>query len=333
MSELNSQRSATNNSRAIFAVTSQGKDFYSAMTRIAIASLRLSNPGLTLVVACDRDTDCAVRKVRDPLIDEVDEWLVAATPPGDAGFRNRFVKTSLRLSLDGPFLFLDSDIFVRGDLSEIFTIDTDIAGARNHSRMAYSEQMWVQDAATLKAMGWKTDKEVYINGGVLFCNDTPGTRRFAAEWRRRWIKCFDNHANHRDQPALNSALYSTQPRLTVLPDRYNAQFKVTTAVVPDAVLWHYYSSAGDVPHTRFELLVNDLVRGGSLDMGRIAAMLESGHPWRRDSVIDDWAAAGVVQRGRFDGWESAWLQREFGRYVLGRVRGALRRIKRTVVQW
>lgn len=302
------------------------------MTRVAVASLRLSNPGFILVVACDRDTDCAMRQARDPLIDAADEWLVADTPPGDAGFRNRFVKTSLRALIDGRFLFLDSDIFVRGDLSEIFALDTDIAGARNHSRAAFDEQVWDQDAATLKVMDWKTDNEVYLNGGVLFYNDTPGARRFEAEWRRRWMKSFRERANYRDQPALNSALHNTQARLTVLPDRFNAQFKFTPSVASGAVIWHYYSSNAEPPQTRFELLVNDLVRGATLDMGKLAEMLKSGHPWRRDTVIDDWAAAGVMRRGRFDGWEAAWLRRETRRYVFGLTRHVLGRIKRGLVR-
>lgn len=298
------------------------------MTRIAVASLRLTNPGLILLVACDSESDCALRKARDPLIEEIDEWLIADTPKGNPYFRNRFVKTSLRAFIDGPFLFLDSDVFVRGDLSELFGIDTDVAGARNHSRKDFGEQVSGQDAATLKAMDWKTDTETYINGGVLFWNNSPGARRFAAEWQRRWINAFGKCAYHRDQPALNSALCDTRPRLKVLPDRFNAQFKLTPAVARGAVVWHYYSSMEFAPHTRFELLVNELMCGAKLDMGSISSMLESSHPWCRGSLIDDLAAARVVRRSRFDGWEAAWLQREIRAYALGCVRGTVSRIKR-----
>ena len=63
-------------SKVIFAITSQGNDFYSATTRVAVASLRISNPSLLLVVACDRDTDLALKQERDPLIKEVDEWQI-----------------------------------------------------------------------------------------------------------------------------------------------------------------------------------------------------------------------------------------------------------------
>ena len=317
--------------KAVFAITSQGNDFYAAMTRVAVASLRLSNPTMRLVVACDAESDLAMKHHREPLIDEVDEWLVVETPSGDAGFRNRFVKTSLRATVTGPFLFLDSDIFVRADLSEIFQLDTDIAGARNHSREAFAEQVWKQDRATLDAMGWEIGNKVYINGGVLFYNDTDGARRFGDEWHRRWMKSFAERSNFRDQPALNSALHAIQPRLCVLADRFNAQFKVSPWVAQDSVVWHYYSSAADVSHTSFELMVNALPLDTCVDPAKVKEIAVSQHPWRRSSWLDDYAARRIVHRGAFDRWEAAWLHREFSRYFGQRIRAKLVRAWRAVL--
>jgi hypothetical protein len=316
--------------KVVFALTSQGNDFYIAMTRVAVASLRQSNPAMHMIAVCDHETDRAVKQARNLLVSEVDDWMILETPSGDASFRSRYVKTSLRGVIQGPFLFLDSDIFVRGNIGPIFELDADIAGARNHSRTAFNEQVWAQDAANIEAMGWVIGNEVYINSGVLFYNDTPAARLLGAEWHRRWMQFFAACGDHRDQPALNSALYNTKPRLTVLQDRFNAQFKMTPAVAAGASLWHYYSSNKDVQHTRFELLVNDLVRGAKLDKGKIAEMGESTHPWRSENFIDDLAAARVMRRGHFDGWESAWLRREMRQYLFGRTRSAFGRMKRVL---
>lgn len=278
--------------------------------------MRLSNPGLHLVVACDHETDVSIKRTGNPLVNEVDEWVVVDTPPGNAGFRSRFVKTNLRAMIEGTFLFLDSDVFVRGDLSNIFKLSADVAGARNRSLAAFNEQLRDMDVATLAAMGWNTGKEVYINTGVLFYNDTPGAHQFAAEWGRRWIRSFARLGCHRDQPAMNSALHDTQPRLTVLPDCFNAQFKHTASVAAGAIIWHYYASLNKSPHTPFEMLANDLMHGSTLGKAKIAAIAASEHPWRRDTAIDDWAAAAIIRRGCFNGWESAWLRRELMRYIL-----------------
>lgn len=321
----------TNKSKVVFAVVSQGSGLYAAMTRIAVASLRLSNSGLRLVVACDHETDVSIRRVGNPLINEVDEWVVVDTPPGNANFRSRFIKTNLRALIKGTFLFLDSDVFVRGDLSDIFTLSADVAGARNRSQAAFNEQVRGLDATILTAMGWNTGNEVYINTGVLYYNDTAGAHQFAAEWCRRWIRSFARIGNHRDQPAMNSALHDTQPSLTVLSDRFNAQFKSTATVAAGAVIWHYYASLNNPPHTPFEILTNDLMHGSTLDKGKITAITASEHSWRRDTTIDNWAATAIIRRGCFNGWESAWLRREIIRHILRYVRRWFDWIRRLII--
>lgn len=312
--------------RVIFALTAQGGSFFSAMTRIAVASIRLSNPHLAISVYCDAETDRALRSARDPLCHEVDDWQPQTTPPGSASFRNRFVKTRLRSTLDGPFLFLDSDVLVRDDLSALFTLDTDLAGARNHSLADYSEQIWTSDAATLQALGWIVRPDVYINGGVLLYQDTEGARRFAEDWHQRWLHCFEAHHNHRDQPALNAALQATRPRLQVLPDRFNAQFKCNPGALQNAVLWHYYASVIDGrPETLFELLIQDLMCGKPLDLGRVEQMIHAAHPWRAQTAFGDWAFKQILARNRFSGWEAAVLRQDAPRHFYRIVRNLARR--------
>jgi glycosyltransferase involved in cell wall biosynthesis len=255
------------------------------MTRIAVASLRVSNPGLHILVVCDRDSDDSMRHALDPLIGEVDEWMPVDTPSGAPVFRNRYIKTKLRTLLEGPFIFLDSDVFVRGDLSEIFTLDCDVAAARNHSRDTISEQIWDRDQATLDAMGWKVGSEIYVNGGVLFYNDTEDARRFAAEWHRRWIESSKSRDYCRDQPALNSALESCRPRFAILPDRFNAQVKANPAVAADAMIWHYYAATENSSLHRFEELVRNTMGNGSIDIDAIREMIGWRYPWNGDDVV------------------------------------------------
>jgi lipopolysaccharide biosynthesis glycosyltransferase len=309
--------------KAVFAITSEGNDFYTSMTRIAVASLRLSNPSMQLVVACDAVSDYKMKRSHDPLIEEVDDWLVVQTPLGTAGYRNRFVKTSLREKISGPFLFLDSDIFVRGDLSELFHLDTDIAGARNHSRESFTEQVWEQDEGTLDAMGWKIGNEVYINGGVIFYNDTEKAKHFGMDWHKRWLKSFEKRNNYRDQPALNSALHNIKPRLTVISDQYNAQFKISPWVARNALIWHYYASAGDEPHTEFESISKEIISKKFIDCGKIKKLAKHSHPWRRTSWIDDYIANKFMERSNLDQWESAWLRREFTTYLIKQIKSKL----------
>ncbi len=316
--------------KVAFVVTSQGHDFFSAMTRVSVASLRAINPESHVIILCDWQSDEAMQQACDPLIDDVDEWLAVDTPPGDAGFRNRHVKTRLRSLLDGPFLFLDSDTFVRGDLSEIFDLDCDLGGARNHSRKIFTQQVWKQDWATLKEMGWAIDDEVYINGGVLFFNDTEGARTLADEWHRRWLQSANRKDYHRDQPALNSALHAVRPKLSVLPDYFNAQILTAPKAATDAKIWHYYSSAGQKAMTSFDVLVGKVLLGAKIDRKEINKMIDSRHPWRRENLVDAWAAQGLMRRDSCAGWEAAWLQREMRTYIGKKVSNMLSKAKRSV---
>lgn len=314
--------------QAVFAVTSTGSDLYAAMTRVAVASMRLSNPHMRLILACDAQTDQALTSCRHPLVDEVDQWRVIETPEGCAGFRNRFVKTRLRTTLSGPYLFIDSDILVRGDLSGIFALNADVAGARNHSRQRRQEQVWSGDQATLDAMAWSVRPDVYVNGGLLYMADTDAARCLGQEWHRRWLQSFAQQGSYRDQPALNAALGHTQARLAVLDDTFNAQFKVSPKAALKPVAWHYYASDDAPRYTRFEQTVHQVLQGAELDRGAIHAMISHWHPWQRGEGfrgwLDDLAASRVIRQGRFGGWPAAHLKGELASYVWGKVSGARR---------
>lgn len=295
----------------MFALTSDGGDFYSAMTRVAVGSLRLTNPAIRLLIACDPQTDRNIRARHDRLIDEVDDWLVIDTPSGDNSFRNRYVKLSLRQKVTGAFLFLDSDVLVRGPLDDVFSIRADLAAARNHSRAKLDEQIWSEDLKALDGLGWSTRPDVYVNGGVLYYADTDGARRFAREWMTRWRESYSRTGRYRDQPALNAALKGAKPDLLVLDDRFNAQFKVTASVALNPLIWHYYSSQNAPPNTVFDLLVHDLLKGKPLVEKRLIAAVRSPYPWRQSSPIDRWAAERIVRQGHFGGLPAYWLMRRF----------------------
>src|SRR5262245_42859497 len=127
---------------AVYAVTSEGRDWFSAMTRVSVASLRINEPRVAITMVCDAISGRALQRSRDPLLNEVDTFVICDTPNGDAGYRNRHVKTRLRNVLEGRLLFLDSDTFVRGGLSSVFDLDSDVAGVPNHSSDKFSTQAW-----------------------------------------------------------------------------------------------------------------------------------------------------------------------------------------------
>jgi len=303
-----------------YVVTSSGRDQYSAMTRVPCASVRISNPGFRVLLITDSASAQRLAGARDPLLDEVDAHVHFETPEGDASFRNRFLKTNLRSLIDGSYLFLDSDTLIRGDLSDVFSTDADIAGAPNHSKDALEEQIWYKDRAVLTRLGWRVRPDVYINGGAMLCHDTPGARRFGTDWHAKWLTSYRQTNGYRDQPALNAAVFDSGVRLAVLPHRFNAQFKTQVSTARDAVVWHCYAGAGNPPVTEFDALVEALLRGGELRKNAVEAAIMRTHPWRRHSRSDDYLARFIELKGHFDRTDTVWYCGYRGRARLALIR-------------
>jgi Glycosyl transferase family 8 len=318
----------TNN--AVYVVISEGRDLYSAMTRISVASLRVTNPAFKVLMACDAATVAAMTHRRDPLLDEVDQWMTCEVGDGSSDYRNRYIKTNLRNLINGRFLFLDSDTLIRGKLDEVFALDSDIACARNNSKELVEQQIIPQDVTVLRRMEWQTRKDAYFNSGVFFCNDTPGARRFVEDWRRKWSESNIRMGNYRDQPAFNAAIFDTNVRLAILPHRFNAQVKYEVGVAEGAAIWHFYASMR-LPITAFEILAKELSKGIEFKSSDIESIILRNHPWRRVSWVDDLAVRRVLKKGGFDSEDHLWFQGHRASSLVRRIAKGLPFIKDLVL--
>lgn len=321
----------TRQNKIVFVVTTEGTNNYSVMTRIAIKTVRLTNPLLKIVVVCDMESNKALRKVFDPIINEVDEWLVIDTPLGDAYYRSRFIKTNLRVYIEGPFIYLDCDIVVRRNISEIYKLNCDIAVARNHSREKYSEQIWHSDIDILKNMNWNYGNTNYLNTGVIYYSNSKRAHLLGNEWHKLWLESYEKLNKYQDQPAFNNSILSIDPKIYLLPDSYNSQFKVTCSVALSASIWHYYASAQKKPNTCFEILTIKILSGKKVKMDEIKDLVTSNYPWRHNNIIDDIAAKKIVKRGVFNGWEAAWINRSFISYLVNLIFRRVMRITENIV--
>jgi hypothetical protein len=247
--------------RVVYVLATEGRDYHSATAQISVESIRISNPSLRVVVVADALSGRALKNSCHPILNEIDELVICDTPEGNNEYRSRHIKTRLRNIIEGPFLFIDSDTLVRGDLSPIFSLDTDIAAAANGSRDEFSEQLFWIDARIIASMKWPLSKRTYLNSGVLFYNDTANAKRFASLWHQKWLEAAAEQGN-RDQPAMHAALLDAQPRLSILPHRFNAAFKVTPRVAEDAIIWHYCGS--HEVSTYFDSFVERILRGQTL---------------------------------------------------------------------
>jgi hypothetical protein len=250
----------------VYCLTSSGGDLYEAMTRVSLATLRLTNPSARVTIACDQQTHQALQASGSQLFHEADAVRGFPTPDGPPTYRNRYVKTQLGRLIVGPFLFLDSDTVVRKPLTPLLDLHCDIAAAPNHSRDTLAEQIWSEDQANLDAMGWQV-REPYVNGGVIWYGGTTGSRAFAGAWHQNWLANVEATGWYRDQPALNQAL-SADPEIQcyTLPHYLNAQIGMRSDLAEEAFIWHIYSSTGLGVQDRFNHCCQRLLEGRSLKL-------------------------------------------------------------------
>lgn len=266
----------------VYVVTSAGQDLYSAMTRVSVASLRLTNPSVKVVVVCDTETDRALRAGKDPLLDEVDEWYAFETPPAPPVFRNRFLKTSLRQRIEGSYLFLDSDTIVRDDLAAIFAMPGDMAAAPNHSKEEKAGQIWEGDRRIMDEMNWFPGLDTYFNGGVLFVRDTQKVKQFYRLWHQKWELVHSRLQSYRDQAALNSAIFESGIACVVLPHRYNAQVITAIEKAYGAAIWHYYSNSNSNSGNQIDSFIQKTMATGRVDNHVLNKMVRRASIWGPD---------------------------------------------------
>jgi len=265
--------------KIVYAVTSVGKDTYSVMTRISVASARLSCPGTRVMLACDEVSAREMEKTRDLLLYDVDEVMVVPTPEGNATYRNRHIKTRLRTLLEGEFLFMDSDTIVRGDLSALNSIEGDIAAAPNHSADSLEAQIWDEDRDHLTQMGWSV-ANTYFNGGLIFYRDTAAARALACEWHHRWAEGFRKTGRANDQPAFNASIAAMEIRVETLPHRYNAQFTMNQSSASEALVWHYYSTDTSLRNTTIGALIKSVMKNEVIPNKKLVRVIRSRKPWK-----------------------------------------------------
>jgi hypothetical protein len=260
--------------KVVYALTTDGVDAFSISTRVSAASVRVSNREVRLTLVCDRASAAAMEARRDPLVNEVDQLVVCEVPDGSRTFRNRFIKTNLLSLLDGPLLYLDGDTFVQGDLASVFALDVDVAGAPNNSGDTFEEQIFPDDYSVLTRLGWQVRFDVFVNGGVMFLNDTSGAQQFVDLWHTKYLESVRATGAYRDQPALNAALAEV-PSFRILPHRYNAQFRFNPYSAMDAIVLHFFSSGGFAlfAPTQYDNLISCLLRGEPLRLSDVESLV------------------------------------------------------------
>jgi hypothetical protein len=305
------RKGATN--QVCYVLTSDGQDIFANMNLISIWSLRQSNPTIRILLLCDIETIKILRKNNHQILKNVDEIHPIEAPKGPQGYRNRYIKTSMRRYVKGPFLYLDADTLIRGDLSPIFTDTKYFSAVPNHNGSGSASEIPYHELTFLTQMNWTTP-EKYVNGGVLYFPDCSEVNKFSDLWHRKWMDFSTKTGKHYDQIALNSALNESCIKFDWLNHHYNAQVNARPHTAWNAVIWHIYISDHPNPKTVLNLGLEYLKqKRGTPEMIKLLTLYP--HPWIVSNIIDRL----VLRRFRYYGkkllgiqnWERFWLADDY----------------------
>jgi len=302
--------------KIVYVLTSDCNDIYADMTLISLWSLRQSNPKAYIILICDENTVEAIEQHKHRIAEEPDEIISVKVPRASPGFRNRYIKTTIRQRLDGLFLYLDSDTLVRGDLDLIFTNDALLAGVPNHNETVLTCKIPISEIQIFEKMGWDLSSNYYVNGGVLLFADSPEVHKFCNLWHEKWLECSSKMGIHRDQPSLNSAIHESKIDFTWLDHRYNAQVHARPNKAWQAVIWHIYlSDLHASPKTVMDKAIKDFRNKNSLSAADISKYCRYQHPWLIQNPLDWLAVYCLNKDSRILGpnrWERLWLANQYG---------------------
>ncbi len=214
------------------------------MAYISAMCVRRLHPSARIIILLDEFTyNLSARSPFDvrSLADQVVRLETGLQEPAPS---SRFLKTSMRQIVDGPFLFLDCDTLPIRPFAEIFETTASVSAAFDRN-FQFPEPHFPEWAGRLLLeAGWTAPLPHYYNAGVMYFADQHEARTLGLEWHRRWKVLYERFREHQDQPSLNSAIHALEIRPRVLPIQYNAMVGAAARFARKAKILHFYTWSG-----------------------------------------------------------------------------------------
>ena len=93
----------------LYVCTSSKKDFFLEQTFVSITTLKINTPNAFVTLLIDKATEKTLDESRENIKKIVDEIIIIDLDESlSAKVRSRLLKTSMRLHIQGDFLFIDN---------------------------------------------------------------------------------------------------------------------------------------------------------------------------------------------------------------------------------
>ena len=261
---------------------------YVSGVSLSILSLRRFHPTAVVVCLCDRPLHEIIVANNHPILRLADRIEVCPDATGGPVHRSRYLKTTLRRHLEGPFLYLDADTLVAGPLDELsrWTADASFTLDRFFPEEPGRFPSWL--LPHYQHLGWPpTDR--YFNGGFFRVAATPAAARLFDAWHTNWLATV-RVGIVSDQPSLNRAIATGDAEIGVLPERFNQTVgRIAFTVSSDTRVLSFLASRRDTMAAAYVGLIERFSACGDVRTEDIAAITSEGVSYARHdlSVVGD----------------------------------------------
>lgn len=214
--------------KIVYVLVSNENDYYLEQLHVSLSSLKHFSPFAAACVVTDKKTNSTLTGNRSDMLKHADEVVVVDVPQQYEGAAcSRYLKTSLRKYVKGPYLYVDTDTIISDDLSEIDTLieqNTNIAAVKD-SHCLFKD-MVRRDfiLARAKRVGYEeiASDSIHFNSGVTFAADNEFVHKFYEKWHDSWLQEYKKGLYY-DQLALAWANRNLNYPMQEIPGIWNCQ--------------------------------------------------------------------------------------------------------------
>ena len=234
----------------VYVLISTPNDYLGEKTIISLFSLRRYHNNDYVEIYTDKNTVESIPETIQRLEALSAEIKIESIPSELSQFqRSRFLKTSLRQRVKGDFVYLDLDTVITGDLTELESIECDMALALQHDCLDNNHEASRNRLKRYNASRKVKKDETYgidefFNSGVILYRDTPTCRKICEAWHSSWLESSTKFGWNPDQTDLDR-INASFNRISILDGKYNCQlvgFRYAMTHLSDCKVIHYFNN-------------------------------------------------------------------------------------------
>ncbi|MCC5842582.1 MAG: hypothetical protein JJT96_20865 [Opitutales bacterium] len=200
---------------------------------------RVHHPDTPIIWLCPQELPHALTLMVSQVIGGDFRVIVCNTERDEPAFQSRWLKIDLsEIIADQCFVYLDSDILVKGKLTGLFSTGKALSACRNVDAPNGQDSGW-HNKAFFNPLGWTVPPRPLVNSGVMVYSKAYDFSIFRSRWKELWSEQVRILGKFQDQPALNLAKEVLGADFGLLPDTYNNQLLHYTNVRLDARVHHF----------------------------------------------------------------------------------------------